>query len=282
LRLVEAFRAQGETVAMTGDGVNDAPALKAAHIGIAMGLRGTDVAREAAALTLLDDDFGNIVRGIRMGRRIHDNLRHVSTYITAIHVPIAGLALLPVLWGLPPLLLPVHVVLTEMVIDPVCAVAFEAAPEAPGIMQRPPRRDTAALIDRPLILAGLVQGAVLLLAILAVYVVALAQALPADTARTLAVIGLTTGNVLLAWLNAAAGFAWRQGISRAAVPFWIVTAVAGLALAGALAAPAGRPLLHFGLPGGQATGAVLLGVGLAVAVGGCLARWAAQGRCFRR
>jgi Ca2+-transporting ATPase len=112
LRLVRAFHANGEVVAMTGDGVNDAPALKAAHIGIAMGQRGTDVAREAASVVLLDENFGRIVEGVQVGRRIFDNLRKVMTYILAIHVPIAGLALLPVLMGLPPLLLPVHVVIT--------------------------------------------------------------------------------------------------------------------------------------------------------------------------
>ena len=181
LRLVEAFRRNGETVAMTGDGVNDAPALKAAHIGIAMGMRGTDVAREAAGLVLLDEDFGRIVGGVRMGRRIFDNLRKVMIYITAIHVPIAGLALLPLLFGLPPLMLPAHVVLTEMVIDPVCSLAFEGAPEDPRVMQRPPRRTDEGIVGWPMLWQGLVQGGCLLAATMAIYMVALRLAATATS-----------------------------------------------------------------------------------------------------
>src|SRR3569623_2007831 len=126
LRLVNVFKARGDIVAMTGDGVNDAPALKAAHIGVAMGARGTDVAREAAALVLLNDDFSSIVHAVRLGRRIYDNLRNAMSYTLAIHIPIAGLALLPLMFGLPQLFWPVHIVFLELIIDPACSIVFEA------------------------------------------------------------------------------------------------------------------------------------------------------------
>ncbi len=261
LRLVRAFDRNGEVVAMTGDGVNDAPALKAAHIGIAMGVRGTDVAREAASVVLLDEDFGRIVEGVRLGRRIDDNLRKVMTYILAIHVPIAGLALLPLLLGLPPLMLPVHVVVTEMIIDPVCSLAFENAPQARGLMERPPRAANALLVDRALVMRALAQGVALLAVALAAYALALRAGIPANEARTVAFVGLTAGNLSMVAVNAGAGLPLRDLWGPQFRSFQVVAALATGLMVMAVTVPAVRDLMKFAVPPVGALAGVLAAVG---------------------
>ena len=223
LRLVEALKANREVVAMTGDGVNDAPALKAAHIGMAMGARGSDVAREAAALVLADDDFAAIVDAVRLGRKIYDNLTNAVRYVFGVHVRIAGLAVLPVIFNWPILLMPLHIVFFELIVDPACSIAFEAEAEEPGIMRRKPRPEQARLFSFSTITLGLLQGVGVLVAVLIAFILAMRWGHAPEHARAIAFTALVAGNLTLIWANRSPlRTAFEKGRVRNTA-LWLVT-----------------------------------------------------------
>ena len=262
LRLVTALEARGEIVAMTGDGVNDAPALKASHIGIAMGERGTDVAREAAALVLLDDDFSSIVRAVRLGRRIYDNITKAMSYVLGIHVPIAGMAIIPVVFGGPMVLMPVHIILMELVIDPACSVAFEMEPEEAGVMRRPPRDPRLRLFTPRLVFRSLAQGAGAMAMALAVYAGALRSGLNEPDVRTLTFATLMIANLALIVANRSLTRSVLEDWRTPNLALWILASNTLGVLAAVLFVPFLRDLFRVAMPHPDDV-LVIVGAGLA-------------------
>ncbi len=239
LRIVNALKANGETVAMSGDGVNDGPALKAAQIGVAMGKKGTEIAKSAASLVLLNDDLGAMVTAIHMGRRIYDNLRKAIRYIISIHLPIVLTVLVPLLlgWEYAHILLPLHVIFLELVMDPIAAIAFENEPADPDLMRKKPRSSDAGLFTMPELGFSLLQGTAITIGVLFMYQFALRSGEPEEGVRSMVFATLVSANLFLSLANRSFEYAFHKTLFYKNALLPLILAISALMLLAILYLP---------------------------------------------
>lgn len=260
LRVVNALKSNGEVVAMTGDGVNDGPALKAAPVGVAMGRRGTEIAKGAASMVLLDDDLAHMVRAVKTGRRIYQNLRKAIRYIISIHLPIVLVVLLPLLFGWTYLhmLMPVHVIFLELIMDPTCAIAFENEPAEPNVLQKPPRAHTDNLFSWRELSLSLVQGLVITAGVFVMYHFAVAQGKDENTTRSFVFVTMLAANIFLTLANRSFEYTIARTIFyRNNLLWWIIGVSTAIAIA-IMLAPSMREMFQLGPLNGSEVGWCLL------------------------